>query len=277
MPWDAQTCRFCHKRFVNNTLLWNHLNRYIDRWRIPADGIHDVLQIEQILYFNDQDTKEKYQCPTCSKVIRSRRRFIDHVIYRGHYGDPDPGKKQPTTKRRRQWVLPFSEESVIVQPQAPFPFLRLPYDVRHLIYRLVLLSNTTTFYGTAKLSCPSRKRYYQDIYLQHNPDRNPLALLITNRQIYEEARRVFYTQNTFVFDTGDFLPVFLMDIGRHNAELLRSVHWRTKMHHSGDNQIKFIRPWLDSSSSGRDIWTNELAYTQFLGVITSGLCHLDYY
>ncbi|RAK97627.1 uncharacterized protein BO80DRAFT_328047, partial [Aspergillus ibericus CBS 121593] len=106
-------------------------------------------------------------------------------------------------------------------------------------------------------------------YLQYNPYNNPLALLITNRQVYEETRQIFYSLNTFVFDNDLFLPVFLLGIGRHNAVLLRSVHWRTKMRPSGDNQISILRPWLDPSPSGRDMWTSELAYIRFMGLLAS--------
>ncbi|RAK97628.1 uncharacterized protein BO80DRAFT_481970 [Aspergillus ibericus CBS 121593] len=126
MPWKAQTCRFCHKRYANKAGLRTHYERYIHRWRIPADGVHDVLRIEELLNGNYIDSKIKYQCPTCSKVIFPRRRFIQHVRDRRHYGDHNFKKKQPTTKRRPSWVLPFPEESVMVQTK-PFPFFRLPY------------------------------------------------------------------------------------------------------------------------------------------------------
>ncbi|PWY87338.1 hypothetical protein BO94DRAFT_585886 [Aspergillus sclerotioniger CBS 115572] len=218
MTWKAPTCPFCHKRQASKALLQSHLQSYVKEWRIPADGIHDVLQIKQLL------------------------------------------------------DSPISEESVEAQQQTkPFPFLSLPYDVRHIFYRFVLTAETITFYGLIQSSFVTTKTYYQNIYLQHNPISNPLAILITNRQIYNEARQVLYSRNTFVFLATDFLPIFLVGIGRHNAELLRSVRWRRTALPQGDNQIGMIQPWLDPSSSGRDLWSDELAYAHFLGTFSAAL------
>ncbi|OOF98136.1 hypothetical protein ASPCADRAFT_128311 [Aspergillus carbonarius ITEM 5010] len=224
MPWNAHTCRFCHKRYTSTVLFLfqSHLQSYVREWRIPGDGIHDVLQIKQILH------------------------------------PSNAADKRP----------PLPEESVKVQHQTkPFPLLRLPYDVRHFIYRLVLTCHTIAFYGLIDSGFITTKNYYQNIYLQHNPICHPLALLITNRQIYNEARQIFYAYNTFVFLATDFLPIFLMGIGRHNAELLRLVRWTA--YPRGDNHIWMIQPWLDPSSPGRDLWTTELAYVHFLGAFSA--------
>ena len=50
MPWKAQVCPFCQKRYVNKTRLRNHLSENTSESRFPADGIHDVLQIKHVLH-----------------------------------------------------------------------------------------------------------------------------------------------------------------------------------------------------------------------------------
>lgn len=132
MPWKAQVCEFCQKRYVNKTGLRNHLSDYTGKWRLPADRIHDVLKIEQILRClspsaYEADEHRKYKCWTCSAVINSRRRFIEHVVYRAHCGfHPDALDGSQTSRRRlRTWWLPFPEETVLIREET-FPFLRLP-------------------------------------------------------------------------------------------------------------------------------------------------------
>lgn len=128
MPGNAQICPFCPKRYVNKTGLRNHLSNYTGEWRYPADGIHDVLQIEHVFRrlspsAYEADEHRRYKCWTCSEIIPSRRRFTEHVVYRGHCGF------QPEALRRlhlrTKWCLPFAETTVLVREE-PFPFLCLP-------------------------------------------------------------------------------------------------------------------------------------------------------
>jgi hypothetical protein len=65
----------------------------------------------------------------------------------------------------------------------------------------------------------------KEISLQHNPSSNLLAIMSTGRQIYDEARRTFYSRNNFRFTYLDIIPVFIAGIGADNAKLLRSLSW----------------------------------------------------
>lgn len=104
-------CPFCEHKFSNLRGVREHLKQYTRRWRIPADGIHDVSEIKNLVimknYFHSQeeeeeeaggeggDKKTSYKCPSCAKVIFQRRKFIEHVVYRQHYIDNDGVKGNP--------------------------------------------------------------------------------------------------------------------------------------------------------------------------------------
>lgn len=146
MPWELQVCRFCGKGYAHKTGLRNHLSLYVGGWRIPADGIHDVLEIQKILYPDDDHSE--YRCPSrdCREIIATRQKFTEHVIKKSHWGGfPERPLKGPLGSNEdideesidlsniSEWVLPFDEEAVkVFEPEGTFPFLRLPpgqYDI----------------------------------------------------------------------------------------------------------------------------------------------------
>ncbi|ODM21401.1 hypothetical protein SI65_02244 [Aspergillus cristatus] len=206
-------------KYVNKTGLRNHLGWYTGDWRIPADGIHDVLSIDQILNPPDPDRQNQYRCPSCAKIIDSRRNFMEHVWYRRHYGPYGDGSgngdgggegdsgtttTKATGKRKRgyleTWILPFVEELVKVhQRKGPFAFLCLPFDIRQIIYKELLQYTLIIIHQPTRPSTTGRQR--DGVWLQHNLHRNALAMLAVSRQTYEEGRRVFYGLNTFLFET----------------------------------------------------------------------------
>ncbi|GKZ24684.1 hypothetical protein AbraIFM66951_003495 [Aspergillus brasiliensis] len=225
MPWTGNTCQFCQKRYANKRALYNHLSDYTGTWRVPADGLHDVLQIKQAirrLYPSSYEVDEdrKYRCWTCCKIITSRRRFTEHVIYRQHCGfDPESWAARGRLNLRK-WSLPFDEDTVLLREES-FPFLRLPPELRFMVYRLLLGFKEVNF-GTYLRRTEVEPRR-NGLWLQHNPDNNPLTIMSVSRQLYDEARRIFYAENRYSFESIDTLPVFLVGIGMSNAMLLRSV------------------------------------------------------
>ena len=130
-------CPFCEHKFANLRGVREHLKQYTRRWRIPADGIHDVSAIKNLVimknYFHYQeeeeeaaggggDKKPSYKCPSCAKVIYQRRKFIEHVVYRQHYIDIDGVKGDPKSSG-----FSFDPESYKVSPsRGKFPFQALP-------------------------------------------------------------------------------------------------------------------------------------------------------
>ena len=65
------------------------------------------------------------------------------------------------------------------------------------------------------------------IMLQHNPEKNFLAIMVTNRQLYHETRSVFYGTNTFTFISIQNMAIFLMGIGPSNAMLFKRLMCET--------------------------------------------------
>ena len=108
------------------------------------------------------------------------------------------------------------------------------------------------------------------LWLQHNPPSNPLAIMPVSRQLYNEAREVFYGLNKFTFESFAVLPVFLIGIGPKNAMLLRSV-WQKKDQNQWENIIDNIRQCLslamvNSMAPEREVTTRiaEDPYRRFL-------------
>ncbi|KAL2816030.1 hypothetical protein BDW59DRAFT_177483 [Aspergillus cavernicola] len=55
------------------------------------------------------------------------------------------------------------------------------------------------------------------------PRRTGLGVLLTNRRVYEEAAPIFWTENTFAFETGRNLADFLEAVGTDKRALIRSI------------------------------------------------------
>ncbi|KAF7597194.1 hypothetical protein BBP40_009534 [Aspergillus hancockii] len=135
-----------------------------------------------------------------------------------------------------------------------------------MIYKATLCFTKIKFHETTHKSLVNPIR---GVWLQHNPSRNTLALLAVSRQVYHEARRVFYRYNTFVFRVKEALPVFLIGIGRENACLLQSVKWRRDggLYENHIDIIKScIRPTKAQPPRAKevDIWNDEDQFVSFL-------------
>ncbi|RAK77738.1 uncharacterized protein BO72DRAFT_95072 [Aspergillus fijiensis CBS 313.89] len=228
MPWRKRRCQYCQEIYWSDRLLREHLQQNVGEWRRPADGIHDFSEITQILRQPRQISYEAadyliYKCWTCAKVIKSRRRFIEHVAHQRHCGFTYKFKGA-TYRPRRPWPFKFSEESVLIRKKT-FPFFRLPVELRMMVYEHLLhfkeivighYRHRENYPGFWELDAP----------LQHNPCKNALAIMAVNRQIYDEARPIFYCLNTFTFSYFDALPIFLIGVGEKNVKLLQRVRCR---------------------------------------------------
>ncbi len=109
----------------------------------------------------------------------------------------------------------------------PSRLLNLPAEIRNTIYRYILVfdgvepgfrfepkGRTNVMNGLIRLNILTRGRYRQ-IYGGRDFRDSPflpacevLALLSTCRQIYKEARVIFWTENAFVFDRGYQRAIF---------------------------------------------------------------------
>jgi hypothetical protein len=97
--------------------------------------------------------------------------------------------------------------------------------------------------------------------------------MATSRQVYHEARRVFYRYNTFIFRSRSALLIFLIGIGRANALLLKTVKWQFNDHDRYENHIDIIEPYITQKSTPEaqhreaTIWNNEAQYRKIYQAI----------
>lgn len=116
------------------------------------------------------------------------------------------------------------------------------------------------------------------VWLQHNPSVNLLALLAVSRQVYDEARRVLYTFNSFVFHDKKALCVFLFGIGSHNASLLPSIKWESD-NGQYENHVDTIKAYMTQRGNTAqepqlkknklNIWNDDNHFVEFLKMIRS--------
>lgn len=150
-------------------------------------------------------------------------------------------------------------------------------DLRHMVYELVLCFKEIEFQKEIRTVFVESRR--NGIWLQRNPRKNLLALLAVSRQIYDEARRVFYGRNTFTFRAKDGIPTFLIGIGRENAVLLRSLRWKNDLHQYRNHidALRFCLVPADSNiiSPARevDIWNDDRWYLNLLLLLAPRLTH----
>jgi hypothetical protein len=92
-----------------------------------------------------------------------------------------------------------------VAAPSPSPFLKLPLEVREIIYRM-LLTTSCTYVDTLQEMQPD----YLDKYLESNGRFNlSPAILQVNKQISTEATSILYTANDFIFFDIEFVDRYL--------------------------------------------------------------------
>jgi hypothetical protein len=147
-------------------------------------------------------------------------------------------------------------------------------ELREMIYKVVIC------FERIELDADFQKHSVdpvRGVWLQHNPPVNLLALLAVSRQVYEEARRVLYTFNSFVFLDKKALCVFLFGIGSHNASLLRSVKWESD-NGQYENHVDTVKEYmtqrknytaeeLQLKKNKLDIWNDGNQFVEFLKII----------
>ncbi|KAL3480048.1 hypothetical protein BJX99DRAFT_221156 [Aspergillus californicus] len=265
MPWQAQKCPFCPKKYANKKGLIDHLLGYTGQIRWPADGIHDVLKIQSLpimkAYFTKENAETSYRCPSCQRVIDVQYQFIEHVVLRRHY--KDEGSKEDAMSKGNFNPKPYR----VWKRKGAFPFLRLPPELRDMVYKELLCFDRIQFFETTDSPCTLKR----GAWLQQNPTNNPLALLIANIQVYHEASRIFYRYNTFSFDYREAIPVFLIGIGQRNASLLQSIEW---LNNSGMSEscTDIVKSAITQSpASELNIWNDDGQYLKILVAVRSSL------
>lgn len=104
-------------------------------------------------------------------------------------------------------------------------FLDLPAEVRNMIYGLLLVFPGPT-YPTRE---PPTSVISQQSHMRRRKrdavpvPKSALEMLCVNRQIHDEARKLFYHDNEFVFSWPTGLQSFLFTLGDGRLQTLRSV------------------------------------------------------
>ena len=134
----------------------------------------------------------------------------------------------------------YLQRTLLLSPSEPFPFLKLPPELRNTIYNMVLdlpVSGVEPQRGnTAQPSsfrCLTRdictplqpeawyhvpRRYFwhppraESIEGSDQPCQRHLSLLLANKQIYEEARPLLYSRNLFCFRSMSALNAWLCSL-----------------------------------------------------------------
>ncbi|SMR59164.1 unnamed protein product [Zymoseptoria tritici ST99CH_1E4] len=136
---------------------------------------------------------------------------------------------------------------LVLTPDSPCPLLRLPIEIRDMIYEYVL-SEPATVELKFFLKWPGNQRIVQKSFPTSNevlylPDkvqreydnklekwktkhRNALSLLLLNQQISAEAIKILYGANSFRFASPEVLRHFLTKLtGRNKIQYLRHVRF----------------------------------------------------
>ncbi|ODM21400.1 hypothetical protein SI65_02243 [Aspergillus cristatus] len=146
---------------------------------------------------------------------------------------------------------------MILPQEESFPFLRLPYDIRRMIYVELL------YYTQIKIKELHPEDQIKTEQVQHDPPNNPLSILAANWQTYEEGRRIFYGLNTFILDRSS-IPPFIIGIGRHIKYRLWS--WEG-CHEWIDKLQPFLETPITPLPEELNIRTNQYAYLVFLEIL----------
>jgi len=104
-----------------------------------------------------------------------------------------------------------------------FSFLKLPREVRDLIYTYALKREKSV---KPQLS-PAASKYLRNLYWK--PKGPSICLL--NQQIWEEANIILYSTNVFRFSNGYALRCFEAAVGKDNLDLIRRIEISLESEH----------------------------------------------
>jgi hypothetical protein len=107
------------------------------------------------------------------------------------------------------------------------PLLRLPVEIRLVIFRYLLPAETRKIkvYTDCDASYTDRKWSVQRTEKRSTVDPFTLAILRTNRLIYYEALSILYSENAFHFIGSNFLPIldFIRRLSPDSKGLVRQL------------------------------------------------------
>ncbi|KAK7921381.1 hypothetical protein PG985_009403 [Apiospora marii] len=137
---------------------------------------------------------------------------------------------------------------VRVRPKT-FPFLQLPREIRDVIYESVLVEppkyqrrhKATCTYSSLTPTCAEKPPFCTEEvphreHFCHCAKRRHLAVLLANRQIYDEGSRVLWQKNVFSFCSTERFHQWIASISAEKRSLIRHIaiylitHWLQRRH-----------------------------------------------
>jgi hypothetical protein len=146
----------------------------------------------------------------------------------------------------------YLQRALKLEPTGTFPFLRLPPELRDVIYhmmfrfppsgieltcvgnernrvlRAVTKDTVATFSADKWMSCVD----WSPFGLYKEPIQQTLSLLLVNKQIFKEAFSHFYRENVFYFASVDNLGDVLRSLPRYRRQHLTQIAFRFEAYHS---------------------------------------------
>lgn len=131
----------------------------------------------------------------------------------------------------------------------PFPFLKLPLELRNKIYAFSLC-NYEEIEASLRLPDPNPSpQPVQTLVLRHYKKAGKIrtqdlvypsrftALLRVNRMVYEEALPIFYAGNTFGFSDPKDFYLFTCSLVKHRRDLVKSIRLPPGYNVIGDRTV----------------------------------------
>ncbi|KAL8690829.1 MAG: hypothetical protein Q9218_003809 [Villophora microphyllina] len=158
----------------------------------------------------------------------------------------------PTTPPTKD--LSIEPVNPTTNPPAPTgsPFLRLPPEIRNMIYH-ELFDNTSTEIHWSYPPSQSSTRRSKKVFFTNSEVNDRMPIILVNKLIREEALTIFHKQTHFKFDFGANpifgINAFVRFIGTDNANLIRKISFELNMRteHSVYREAGRYRGWRDTS------------------------------
>jgi hypothetical protein len=140
-----------------------------------------------------------------------------------------PSQVSLVLRKSERLSRPTSKSSTVKRPtyDKSSPLLRLPVEIRLVIFRYLLPAESRKFkvYTDCDSSYTDRKWSVQRTDKRPTVDSFTLAILRTNRLIYYEALSILYSENAFHFIGSNFLPIldFIRRLSPDSKGLVRQL------------------------------------------------------
>ncbi|KAF1956257.1 hypothetical protein CC80DRAFT_562962 [Byssothecium circinans] len=139
------------------------------------------------------------------------------------HSEPTAPVAKPPAKRRKTNIK-GKDINQAEQDLSPFPFLKLPPEIRNMIYKLVLVSKRGMHFQRAystveKGRCLIKRRQMHIAGKGNAKDEINAKLLRACKQIRNEATVLLYSCNRFQFDDAGMLPQFFVQYATHVRDI----------------------------------------------------------